>query len=297
MTQFSREELHVLFSIASEMKTVVKRVGVMDLCKGKVLATIFFEPSTRTQCSFAAAMQRLGGSVLMVNEQASSTQKGETLSDTIKCLECYTDAIVIRHPQQGSIAQAAKAASKPIINAGDGIGEHPTQALLDVFTIREELGTVNGLTITLVGDLKNGRTTHSLVRLLSLYNVSMNYVSPQSLKMPTEVIEFLKEKKVPQKEYTSLEGVLPETDVLYVTRIQKERFENLAEYEQVKNSFIVSAKTLTHCKSRMIIMHPLPRVNEISVDVDSDPRAAYFRQMENGMYIRMALLAMIFGKA
>jgi aspartate carbamoyltransferase len=296
VTQFSRDDNHALFSIASEMKMVVKRVGTMELCKGKVLATLFYEPSTRTCCSFAAAMERLGGSVVTVNEQFSSTQKGETLTDTIHCLESYTDAIVLRHPQKGSAALAAKVASKPIINAGDGTGEHPTQALLDVFTIREELGTVNGLTITLVGDLKNGRTVHSLVRMLALYKVTLNYVAPTSLSMPQDVKDFVHDKHIPQNEYTHLDDVLPETDVLYVTRIQKERFENLEEYEKVKSVFCITPKTLTHCKSRMAILHPLPRTTEISTEVDTDPRAAYFRQMENGMYVRMALLAMIFGK-
>lgn len=297
ITQFNREDNHTLFSIASDMKMMVKRVGIMDLCKGKVLATLFYEPSTRTACSFAAAMERLGGSVIAVNEQFSSTQKGETLTDTIHCLECYTDVIVIRHPQKGSVGQAAKVATKPIINAGDGTGEHPTQALLDVFTIREELGTVNGLTITVVGDLKNGRTVHSLVRVLSLYNVTLNYVSPSTLRMPQDVIDFVKDKKIQQAEFTTLDEVLPHTDVLYVTRIQKERFEDLNEYEKVKSTYCITPKTLTHCKSKMIIMHPLPRTTEISTEVDTDPRAAYFRQMENGMYIRMALLSMILGKA
>lgn len=296
ITQFTRDDFHSLFSVASEMKMVVKRAGSMDICKGKILATLFYEPSTRTNGSFVAAMQRLGGTVFQVNEQFSSTQKGETLTDTVHCLGSYTDAIVIRHPQKGSIAQAAKVASKPIINAGDGTGEHPTQALLDVFTIREELGTVNGLTVTLVGDLKNGRTVHSLVRALTSYKVTLNYVSPVSLQMPQEVKDYVKEKKINQKECTKLEDVLSETDVLYVTRIQKERFESLEEYEKVKSVYCITPKTLHLCKERMAILHPLPRNTEISTEVDTDSRAAYFRQMENGMYVRMALLAMIFGK-
>jgi aspartate carbamoyltransferase len=204
---------------------------------------------------------------------------------------------VIRHPSKGSAQEAASKSRHPVINAGDGVGEHPTQAALDIFTIREELGTVNGLTVTFVGDLKNGRTVHSLALLLSLYSVRINYVSPHELRVPSEVLEVVASRGVDQFEHESLDSVMHETDVLYMTRVQKERFENEAEYERLKHRYVVTPKTLTRAKESMIVMHPLPRVGEISADVDSDPRAVYFRQMEHGMYVRMALLALVLGKA
>ncbi len=298
--QFARTDLDYIFAVAHEMREMVERVGSFDLLKGKILANLFYEPSTRTSSSFTSAMERLGGSVIPISEvRYSSVSKGESLPDTIRTLECYADVIVLRHPEVGSAALAAEYARKPIINAGDGIGEHPTQALLDLFTIFEELGqgVVDGLTITMLGDLKYGRTVHSLARLLSLYDVKINYVSPEILKMPEKVIEKLKARAISQTEYTTLDPVLPETDVLYVTRIQKERFEDPALYDAVKDTFVITAQTMQRAKDRMIVMHPLPRVGEISMEVDKDPRAAYFRQMEYGLYVRMALLAMVLGKA
>jgi aspartate carbamoyltransferase len=225
--------------------------------------------------------------------------KGESLPDTVRTLECYADVIVLRHPEVGSAAIAAKAARKPVLNAGDGVGEHPTQALLDLFTIFEELGAgvVDGLTVTMLGDLKYGRTVHSLARLLTLFDVKLNYVSPDILRMPKEVMDEVSAKGIPQTECDSLENCLPETDVLYVTRVQKERFEDPAEYEKVKGAFVVDTQIMKAAKKEMIVMHPLPRVGEISPDFDDDPRAAYFRQMEYGLYVRMALLAMVLGKA
>jgi len=223
--------------------------------------------------------------------------KGESLPDTVRTLEAYADVIVLRHPQKGSAALAAKYARKPIINAGDGTGEHPTQALLDLFTIQEELGQVDGLTITLLGDLKYGRTVHSLARLLSMYDVKLNYVSPPELRMPREIVEEVEQAGIPQKEVVHLDEVLAETDVLYVTRVQKERFEDPEAYERVKDFYIITPEVMRRAKDRMILMHPFPRVYEITMDVDQDPRAAYFRQMEYGMYVRMALLAMVLGKA
>eukprot|EP01113_Clastostelium_recurvatum_P033495 TRINITY_DN4424_c0_g1_i4.p1 TRINITY_DN4424_c0_g1~~TRINITY_DN4424_c0_g1_i4.p1 ORF type:complete len:2277 (-),score=593.99 TRINITY_DN4424_c0_g1_i4:57-6887(-) len=297
VSQFTRKQLHALLGVAHEMRVMVKRTGSIDLLRGKILACLFFEPSTRTQCSFSAAMERLGGSVITVNSDTSSVSKGESLPDTIRTLECYTDLIVMRHPSVGAAEVAARYCQKPVINAGDGVGEHPTQALLDVFTIREELGTVNGLVVTLVGDLKHGRTVHSLVRLLSLYQVVLHYVSPPSLRMPREIMDEIRGRGVPQHEHDTLDEVLPVTNVLYVTRVQKERFEDSAHYEKVKSSYIITPETLTRASANMIVMHPLPRLHEISMEVDSDPRAAYFRQMENGMYVRMALLAMVLGKA
>ncbi|MFN2215952.1 MAG: aspartate carbamoyltransferase [Anaerolineales bacterium] len=298
--QFNREDLEYVFGVAHEMHGMVKRIGTFDLLKGKILANLFYEPSTRTSSSFTAAMERLGGSVIPINEvRYSSVAKGESLPDTVRTLECYADVIVLRHPETGSAAIAAQAASKPVINAGDGIGEHPTQALLDTFTIFEELvsGKIDGKTITMLGDLKYGRTVHSLARLLSLYDVKLNYVSPEILQMPEEVMKEVGGKGIPQKVFGNLDEVLPETDVLYVTRVQKERFEDPTEYESVKGSFIINPEIMKAAKQEMIVMHPLPRVGEISPDFDDDPRAAYFRQMEYGLYVRMALLAMVLGKA
>ena len=296
--QFSIKDLNYIFEVAHEMREMVERVGTFDLLKGKILTNLFYEPSTRTASSFTAAMERLGGSVIPINEvKYSSVAKGESLPDTIRSLECYSDVIVLRHPEVGASELAAKYAQKPIINAGDGIGEHPTQALLDLFTIIEEKGVVDGLTVTMLGDLKYGRTVHSLSRLLSLYDVKLNFVAPEILELPEEIISELKEKGIPYHEYTRLEKALPETDVLYVTRVQKERFEDAQQYEKVKGTYIITPATLETAKDDMVIMHPLPRVGEISMELDDDPRAAYFRQMEYGMYVRMALLAMVLGKA
>lgn len=296
--QFDREQLETLFAVAHEMRGMVERVGTFDLLKGKVLTNLFYEPSTRTSSSFVAAIERLGGSVIQINNVTySSVSKGESLRDTVRTLESYTDAIVLRHPEQGSAAEAAAAAAKPVINAGDGPGEHPTQALLDAFTIVEELGRLDGLTVTMLGDLKYGRTVHSLARLLTLYDVKLNYVSPEILGMPEYVVDEIEAAGIGQTETIDLDVVLPDTDVLYVTRIQKERFEDPTDYEAVKDSYVITADTMGQAKDDMIVMHPLPRVGEIAEEVDADPRAAYFRQMEYGMYVRMALLALVLGRA
>jgi len=280
------------------MREMVERVGSFDLLKGKILANLFYEPSTRTSSSFTSAMERLGGSVIPINEvRYSSVSKGESLPDTVRTLECYADVIVLRHPEIGASALAAQYARKPVINAGDGIGEHPTLALLDLFTIVEELHQVDGLTVTMLGDLRYGRTVHSLARLLSLYDVHLHYVSPEILRMPQAILAELDEKGVYQKEHATLDAVLPETDVLYITRVQKERFEDQNEYESVKGAYVITPEIMQPARDRMIVMHPLPRVGEISMEFDSDPRAAYFRQMEYGLYVRMALLAMVLGKA
>jgi aspartate carbamoyltransferase catalytic subunit len=243
-------------------------------------------------------MERLGGSVIPINEvHYSSVAKGESLPDTVRTLEAYSDVIVLRHPEIGSAALAARYARKPIINAGDGTGEHPTQALLDLFTIREELGRLEGLTVTMLGDLKYGRTVHSLARLLALYGAKLNYVAPDILRMPPPIIEELGRLGVQQHEFAELDPVLPDTDVLYVTRVQKERFEDAQEYESVRSAYSITPETMGQAKQQMVLMHPLPRVSEIAMDVDIDPRAAYFRQVEYGLYVRMALLAMLLGKA
>ncbi len=297
--QFSRSDLESVFGVAHEMRIMVERIGAFDLLKGKILANLFFEPSTRTSSSFMAAMQRLGGAVIPISEvKYSSVAKGESLPDTVRTLGCYADVIVIRHPEVGSAALAAKHARKPVINAGDGVGEHPTQALLDTFTIREELGRLDDLTVTMLGDLKYGRTVHSLARLLTQFkDIKLNYVSPDILRMPKDVMDEVAAKGIPQAEHTTLGKVLPKTDVLYVTRVQRERFEDPAVYEKVKSAYVISPDVMKAAKDKMIVMHPLPRVTEISMDFDDDPRAAYFRQMEYGLYVRMALLAMVLGKA
>ncbi|KIP04431.1 hypothetical protein PHLGIDRAFT_109615 [Phlebiopsis gigantea 11061_1 CR5-6] len=294
--QFTHKDIHDLFSLAHEMQLQVERNGILDILKGKVLCTMFYEPSTRTSSSFDAAMKRCGGEVVAVNVDTSSVLKGETLPDTIRTLGCYADAIVIRHPDVGSSQLAAKFSPVPVINAGDGIGEHPTQALLDVYTIRSELGTVNGRTITLLGDLKNGRTVHSLVTLLCMYSVRLNFVSPASLAMPASVVSAARKAGATVKIGESLEDVLAETDVLYVTRVQKERFASEAEWLSVKDGYRIDHSLLARAKEDMIVMHPLPRVNEIDPEVDFDSRrAVYFRQMRYGLFIRMALLASVMG--
>jgi aspartate carbamoyltransferase catalytic subunit len=297
--QFSRVELETIFGVAEDMRTMVERVGSLDILRGRIIACLFYEPSTRTSSSFIAATERLGGQVIPINEvRYSSVTKGESLRDTVRTLECYADVIVLRHPETGSAAVAADVARKPVINAGDGTGEHPTQALLDIFTIKEELGTIDGLTVTMLGDLKYGRTVHSLAKLLAQFDdVRINFVCPDLLRVPQQTIDFLRQKQVPIAQSSSLDPVLGQTDVLYVTRVQKERFEDADEYEQVKGSYVVNAQTLRRAKERMIVMHPLPRIGEIAEEIDSDPRAAYFRQMENGLYIRMALLALVLGRA
>ena len=297
--QFSRADLDTIFSVAHDMRTMVEHVGTFDLLKGKILANLFYEPSTRTQSSFMAAMQRQGGAVIPISEvRYSSVAKGETLPDTVRTLACYADVIVIRHPEVGSAALAAQYAGKPVINAGDGPGEHPTQALLDMFTIREELGRVDDLTVTMLGDLKYGRTVHSLSRLLGQFDrIKLNYVSPEILRMPRDVVDEVAQKGIPQKEYTTLDKPLPETDVLYVTRVQRERFEDAAVYDKVKDAYVITPEVMKPAKKDMVVLHPLPRISEISMEFDADPRAAYFRQMEYGLYVRMALLAMVLGKA
>ncbi|MFC1646868.1 aspartate carbamoyltransferase [Patescibacteria group bacterium] len=298
--QFDRADLEYIFGLAHAMRLMRMVIGSCDLLKGSVLANLFYEPSTRTSSSFTAAMERLGGSLIPINEvKFSSVSKGESLPDTIRTLEQYVDVIVLRHPEMGSAAIAAEVAKKPVLNAGDGVGEHPTQAFLDGFTIFEELGFDGSgqLTVTMLGDLKYGRTVHSLARLLTLFDIKLNYVSPEILRMPKDVMDEVAAKNIPQNECDSLEKCLAETDVLYVTRVQRERFENPADYEKVAGSFVVDTEIMKAAKDDMIVMHPLPRVGEISTDFDKDPRAAYFRQMEYGLYVRMALLAMVLGKA
>ncbi|PGH16475.1 protein pyrABCN [Polytolypa hystricis UAMH7299] len=292
--QFNRSDLHLLFTVAQEMRLGVQRQGVLDILKGRVLCTLFFEPSTRTSASFDAAMQRLGGRTVAIATQHSSTQKGETLQDTVRTLACYGDAIVLRHPSESSAATAAKFSPVPIINGGNGSLEHPTQAFLDLFTIREELGTVSGITVTFLGDLRYGRTVHSLIKLLQFYDVRVQLVSPKALALPDEVKQQVTASGQLLVETTELTPeIVARSDVLYCTRVQKERFADLDEYERLKDSFVVDNSVLKHAKSQMVVLHPLPRNQEISEEVDFDQRAAYFRQMKYGLYCRMALLALV----
>lgn len=278
---FTRQDLHLLFTVAQEMRLGVQREGVLSILKGRVLMTMFYEPSTRTSASFDAAMQRLGGRTVAITTSHSSTTKGESLADSIRTLGCYGDAIVLRHPEESSVDVARKFSPVPVINGGNGSKEHPTQAFLDLFTIREELGTVTGLTITFTGDLKYGRTVHSLVKLLQHYDVSIQLVSPTALALPEEIRDIIKQKPgqliVEATELTP--EIIARSDVLYCTRVQKERFAYLEEYERLKDSFVVDNKMLRNAKATMIVMHPLPRNNEVGEEVDFDQRAAYFRQV------------------
>lgn len=301
--QFNKDFLYHLLNLAQRLKQrIVRGKRVDPYLAGRVMALLFFEPSTRTMCSFMAAMQRLGGSTIPLDPAASSSQKGETLEDTVQIMSSYVDVLVVRHPERGAVQRASMVCgrTKALLNAGDGVGEHPTQALLDLFTIREELGTVNQLTVTLLGDLKHGRTVHSLARLLSLYNiVRLNLVSPPGLEMPDDVKLAVMQSsgdKIKVYECNDVREVLIETDVLYVTRIQKERFASPAEYAQVAGQYVITHKLMHHAKPNAIVMHPLPRVNEIAAEFDNDPRAVYFRQAEYGLYVRMALLLTLLGQ-
>jgi aspartate carbamoyltransferase catalytic subunit len=296
--QFDRGKLDYIYQVADEMRSLVKRFGKANLLDGKILAVLFYEPSTRTSSSFQAAMLRLGGRAIVINSvHYSSVTKGESLPDTVRTLESYCDLTVLRHPQEGSAAQAARYARKPLINAGDGTGEHPTQALLDIYTIEDDLKRLDGLKVAMMGDLKYGRTVHSLTRLLSLYDTEFAFVSPESLRMPEYILDEVRASGHRFAEMPDADEIIGQVDVLYVTRVQKERFEDPAQYEQVKGCYVIDPQFMSRCKQDMILMHPLPRVYEIAMQVDDDPRAAYFRQMENGMYIRMALLAAVLGKA
>ncbi len=287
----STKELDELCKLACDIIKHPKKYA--HACDGKILATLFFEPSTRTRLSFTSAMMSLGGQVLGFSEaSSSSTAKGESVADTCKVVSNFADIIAMRHPKDGAALAGAIAADAPLINAGDGMHSHPTQTLSDLLTIYREKGRFNNLTIGMCGDLKYGRTVHSLTLAMSRYkNIKLVLISPKELRMPDYVInDIIKKNHIPYKEVTDLESNIKELDVLYMTRIQRERFFDQKEYERLKNSYILTKDKLKHAKKDMIIEHPLPRVNEISVNVDSDPRAAYFRQTLNGKYIRMALI-------
>ncbi len=291
--QFNRDDLSLIFNLAKDMEKVSLQEKVLT---NKILITLFYEPSTRTRLSFEAAMIRLGGSVISTENAASfsSAAKGETLEDTIRVLNGYGDVIVIRHFETGAAMRASQVSNIPIINAGDGIGQHPTQSLLDLYTIWKEIGNIDGISVALVGDLANGRTARSLAYLLSKYNdVKLYFVSPPNVRMGEDIKLYLKKNNVFFEENDNLLDVAKKVDVIYQTRIQRERFTNPEEYEKAKGIYVINKEVMKNVKSHSIVLHPLPRVDEIKYEVDSDPRAAYFRQAHNGLYIRMALLSLV----
>jgi aspartate carbamoyltransferase catalytic subunit len=292
----SLEELDELLNLAG--KIIENPAAYADVCKGKVLATLFYEPSTRTRLSFEAAMLRLGGSVMgFSSADSSSAAKGESVADTIRTIACYADIAAMRHPKEGAPMVAAMSTDMPVINGGDGGHQHPTQTLTDLLTIRTLKGRLDNFTIGLCGDLKFGRTVHSLIKALSRYeNIKFVLISPEELRIPDYIREeILVKNKIEFKEVERLENVMDELDVLYMTRVQKERFFNEADYIRLKDSYILDAEKMESAKSDMIVLHPLPRVNEISTEIDSDPRAAYFKQAKYGMFVRMALIMELLG--
>lgn len=298
-SQFTKESMEVVMSRAREMKEMVQSKGSSDVLKGKMMTALFYEPSSRTFGSFVSAMQRLGGGFIPLQGVAySSVSKGESFEDTVQTFASFSDVLVVRYPHVGGAQTAADCTSVPVINAGDGNGEHPTQSLLDMFTISNHFPSFDGLTVTLVGDLLNGRTVHSLIRLLSLYQPkAIHCIAPSELQIPENFLTLLKEKNITVYSSDSLLDSLPDTDVLYVTRVQKERFRDLDLYERLKHRYIVSPDTMAKCKKSAILMHPFPRIGEIAVEVDTDPRAVYLtEQIPNGMFVRMALLSLVLSK-
>ncbi len=292
---FSKEEILHILDVAKKFEA--DKYNCQDILRSKVIACIFFEPSTRTRLSFETASNRLGARVIGFSDAGNtSVSKGESLNDTIKMVSNYADLIVMRHPLEGSARYASEVSSVPIINAGDGANQHPTQTLLDLYSIRQTQGKLENLTINMVGDLKYGRTVHSLLQAMSHFNPEFIFTAPEELKMPVEYKVFLKERGIPFTERTELSGNIQDTDILYMTRVQQERFTDPMEYEKVKDVYRLTASMLEGCKSNMKILHPLPRVNEISEDVDTTPYAYYFKQAENGVYVRMAIIAYLLGK-
>lgn len=287
---FTTQELERLFDLAGDIER--NPAGYAHACEGKILATCFYEPSTRTRLSFESAMTRLGGRVIGFSDAASSSaSKGESVSDTIRVISCYADICAMRHPKEGAPMVAADRSRIPVINAGDGGHQHPTQTLTDLLTIRSLKGRLGGFTIGLCGDLKFGRTVHSLINALVRYeDVTFLFISPEELRVPDYITDMLKEKKVPYEEVIRLEEVMPRLDFLYMTRVQKERFFNEEDYVRLKDFYILDKAKMDLAGKDMLVLHPLPRVNEISVEVDDDPRAAYFRQAQYGVYVRMALI-------
>lgn len=293
---FSKEELDEILNLAQEINLNPKNFS--NLCNGKILATLFYEPSTRTRLSFEAAMIRLGGNVIGFSEPGSSSvTKGESIADTVRTVSCYADVIAMRHPLEGSAKIASLYSEIPIINAGDGGHQHPTQTLTDLLTIKTLKGNLNNHVIGLCGDLKYGRTVHSLIKAMSRYeNIKFILISPKELSIPEYIKkEVLDKNNIPYDEVKSLEEAMDKIDILYMTRIQRERFDNQEEYERLKNSYILDSEKMNMGKKDMIVMHPLPRVNEIAYEVDKDNRACYFKQAKFGMYVRMALIAKLVG--
>lgn len=287
---FTTEELDKLFDLANDIEKSPAKYA--HACDGKILATCFYEPSTRTRLSFESAMTRLGGQVIGFSDATSSSAaKGESVSDTIRVISCYADICAMRHPKEGAPMVAAEKSGIPVINAGDGGHQHPTQTLTDLLTIRSMKGSLNHFTIGLCGDLKFGRTVHSLINALVRYNdIHFIFISPEELRVPDYITDMLKEKNISYEEVIRLEDVMPQLDFLYMTRVQKERFFNEEDYVRLKDFYILDKEKLTLAKEDMLVLHPLPRVNEISVEVDDDPRAAYFKQAQYGVYVRMALI-------
>ena len=292
LRDFTRSDIEHLLETAELMEPLT---GGSKMLEGRILAALFFEPSTRTRMSFESAMHKLGGSCISISEpRTSAIEKGESLTDTIRTIENYCDVIAVRHPQDGSARLAAEVASIPVINGGSGAEEHPTQALLDLYTIKREIGKIDGLNIALLGDLRYGRTVHSLVYGLALYNTTLYFVSPESLRIRREILEEVG-SKVDVHEENDIRDIMPKIDVLYVTRIQRERIPDPEEYEKVKGAYRITLDHLRNVKRNLIIMHPLPRVDEISTDVDETPYAKYFKQMWYGLVTRMAILSLTLG--
>ncbi|MBE5824829.1 MAG: aspartate carbamoyltransferase [Butyrivibrio sp.] len=292
---FSVEELEELFDLAGDIEKDLP--GYAHKCDGKILATCFYEPSTRTRLSFETAMIRLGGQVIgFADANSSSAAKGESVADTIRVISCFADICAMRHPKEGAPMVAASKSTIPVINAGDGGHQHPTQTLTDLLTIRSLYGSLKNFTIGLCGDLKFGRTVHSLINALSRYEgIRFIFISPKELKVPDYITEMLRQKNIPYEEVIKLEEVMPQLDFLYMTRVQKERFFNEEDYIRLRNFYILDKEKMALAKENMFILHPLPRVNEISVEIDDDPRAAYFKQVQYGMYVRMALILTLLG--
>jgi aspartate carbamoyltransferase catalytic subunit len=292
---FTKEEINHILKTSQSMEPIAK-TGT-DQLKGKILATLFFEPSTRTRLSFEAAMQKLGGTTIGFSDtETTSTKKGENLVDTIRTVENYADAIALRHRLEGAAVVAAEYSKKPVINSGTGAQEHPTQALIDLYTIQKEKHQIDNLKIAIIGDLRYGRTVHSLARGLANYNVELYLVAPETLRMQDDILKEVK-TKISVTENSDLDEIIPKIDVLYVTRIQKERFPDPAEYQKLKGAYRIDLKTVKAAKKDLIIMHPLPRVDEIAPEIDNTPYARYFQQVGNGLYVRMAILSLVLGTA
>ena len=296
VADFSRKDIEAILKAAKKMVPVARGERSNRSLEGRILATLFYEPSTRTRLSFESAMKRLGGDVVgFSSAEGTSVQKGETLADTVRMVEAYSDGIVLRHPQEGAARLAAEFTDRPVINAGDGAGQHPTQTLLDLYTIWDERGGIDGAKIALVGDLKYGRTVHSLTYALCEFDVDLKFVAPAGLQMPKEVVEHVRAHGLPLSMTEDLTKVVKDLDVLYVTRIQKERFPDPQEYAKVAGTYRVDAAMLRDARKSLVVMHPLPRVDEVAPEVDATPHARYFEQAFNGVPVRMALLSLILG--